>query len=142
VIYLDTSALLPYYREEPCSASVEKLLVSQEEPVLVSMLTEVEVASALGRWVRTKELSEAQANRIENAFREDVRAGRFARLELRPAHYERAFHWLLARKIALRVLDALHMACAEDRDAELVTADAAMLRAAKHFGLQARRIAG
>jgi predicted nucleic acid-binding protein len=140
VLYLDTSALLPFYRQEATSDAVERLLLAQREPVLISLLSELEVASALARWVRLRELSEAQANQVENAFRADLRAGRFRVLEPMAGDYARAVDWLLGRKTALRVLDALHMACALRHDAELVTADTGMLRAARHFGVQARRI--
>lgn len=52
MLYFDTSALLPYYRREHASERVQALLLSQSQPVLISHLTEVEVASALARWVR------------------------------------------------------------------------------------------
>lgn len=51
-----------------------------------------------------------------------------------PEHLERAFQWLLARKTALRALDALHLACAEA--ATLVTQDATMRSAAEYHGLR------
>lgn len=140
MLYFDTSVLLPFYRKEASSAAVERLLLSQHEPVLISLLTELEVASALARWVRIKELDESQAHRVENAFREDIRAGRFRVLEPRADDYARALAWLLSRKTSLRALDALHLACALGHEAELVSSDAAMLRAARHFGLRARQV--
>jgi uncharacterized protein len=140
VFYLDTSALLSFYREEANSPAVEELLLAQRKPVLLSVLSELEVASVLARWVRGRELSEAQANQVENALRGDVRAGRFRVLELVAGDYTRALEWLLARKTVLRVLDALHMACAVRHEAELVTADLLMARAARHFGLQVRQL--
>ncbi|NGP52005.1 type II toxin-antitoxin system VapC family toxin [Thioalkalivibrio sp. XN8] len=140
MLYLDTSALLPFYREEATSAVVERLLLAQREPVLLSRLSELEVASALARWMRLRELDEGQAGQIENAFREDVRAGRFQVVEPGPGDYSRAREWLLARKTALRVLDALHLACAVRHEARLVTADAVMTGAAVSFGLQVERI--
>jgi len=48
MLYADTSALLPYYRAEATSAAVESLLLAQSKPVLISDLTRVEFASALG----------------------------------------------------------------------------------------------
>ncbi|MFU8821411.1 MAG: type II toxin-antitoxin system VapC family toxin [Gammaproteobacteria bacterium] len=140
MLYLDTSALLPFYREEKASAAVERLLMAQREPVLLSRLGELEVASAIARWVRLRELGEAQANQVENTFREDVRAGRFRLLDIEPGDYVRAREWLLARKTPLRVLDALHLACALRHEAELVTADVLMARAARHFGLSVQRV--
>lgn len=46
MLYFDTSAILPYYRQEHASDRVQALLESQTQPVLISHLTEVEVASA------------------------------------------------------------------------------------------------
>lgn len=139
MLYLDTSALLPYYRQEAGSEAVQSLLSHQEHPVLISQLTEVEVASALARWVRTGELSEPQANRMESAFLEDVSVGRFVVCRIETSHYQRAGHWLLARKTALRTLDTLHLACAEAHHAVLITQDEALMKAALHFGLRAQR---
>lgn len=43
---------LPYYRQQQASERVQAMLEAQTQPVLISHLTEVEVASALVRWVR------------------------------------------------------------------------------------------
>jgi predicted nucleic acid-binding protein len=69
--YLDTSALLPFYRNEPATQSVQAFLSSLDTPVTISDLTGVEFASALSRLVRTDELTEAQANLVEQAFADD-----------------------------------------------------------------------
>lgn len=138
MLYLDTSALLPYYRHEAGSEAVVALLTRQTAPVAISPLVRVEVASALARWVRMAELTEPQAHRIENAFDEDTRAGRFAVLALGAPVFERAVQWLLARKTALRTLDALHLACAEGHGAVLITRDQALAEAARYFGLDVR----
>jgi len=142
MFYLDTSALLPYYRQEQVSEAVQALLLAQTEPVLISHLTEVEVASALARWVRMGELQDADANRIESAFFEDIRQGRFVRCAVEFAHYQRAIHWIGTRKTSIRTLDALHLACAEYHQVCLVTQDEALLNAAMFFGLDAKRVVG
>lgn len=142
MLYFDTSALLPYYREEQASERVQALLLAQSQPVLISHLTEVEVANALARWVRTGDLDDAGANRIESAFYDDVRQGRFVRCLIETAHYQRAVHWIGTRKTRLRTLDALHLACAEYHQACLITEDDALLNAAVFFGLDARKVTG
>jgi hypothetical protein len=50
--YLDTSALLPYYREEETSQAIQNFLSSLRFPVGISDLTGLEFVSALSRWVR------------------------------------------------------------------------------------------
>ncbi|MDZ7761975.1 MAG: type II toxin-antitoxin system VapC family toxin [Desulfovermiculus sp.] len=70
--YFDTSALLPYYREEPASKDVQVLLGRLRPPVLLSDLTRVAMASAIARWTRMNEIDEPQAALIENTFFEMV----------------------------------------------------------------------
>lgn len=139
MLYFDTSALLPYYRQDQASEQVQVLLLAQTQPVLISHLTEVEVASALSRWVRMAELTEPEANRIESAFHDDVSHGRFVRCPIEISHYERAIHWVGIRRTSIRTLDALHLACAEHYRACLITEDDALLSAAAFFGLEAKK---
>lgn len=139
MLYFETSALLPYYRKEQASDAVQRMLSRQKTPVLISQLTEVEVASALARWVRMEELAEPQANRIESAFYDDVSSGRFLLCEIESNHYRRASHWISTRKTPLRTLDALHLACAEAHQATLVSEDEALVSAAQFFGLSATK---
>ena len=54
--YIDTSVLIAYYCPEPISETAEKLILSSKRPC-ISSLTEVELASALSRNVREKNLS-------------------------------------------------------------------------------------
>ena len=137
MLYLDTSAVLPYYRQEQASERVQAMLQAQSKPALISQLTQVEVTSALARWVRMGELSEPQANRIESAFHEDVSQGRFLLCAIEGAHYRRASHWISTRKTSLRTLDALHLACAEHHEARLISEDEALINAANFFGVDA-----
>src|SRR5690625_1960360 len=118
-MYFDTSAVLPYYRTEANSASIQNLLMSLETPALVSDLTRVEFASALSRWVRMHEIVEGDAELIGRAFDEDVAMGRFKLCTNTPRQYSLARQWLLARKTSLRTLDALHLACAAHEGATL-----------------------
>ncbi|MCC5865324.1 MAG: type II toxin-antitoxin system VapC family toxin [Wenzhouxiangella sp.] len=135
MLYFDTSAVLPYYREEVSSQAVEALLLEQRKPVLISDLVEVEFASALARWVRCGELDEPHAHRIEAAFREDLRATRFSITSVSGQHFKQAREWLSTRKTVLRTLDALHLACAQQQSACLVTLDAGLAKAAQYWGM-------
>jgi predicted nucleic acid-binding protein len=135
MFYADTSAVLPFYRSEPASDAIEQLFLAQRQPPVISDLVRVEFASALARWVRMGELGEAQANRIESAFHEDVREGRYRLVALDPGVFERAMHWLLTRRTSLRTLDALHLACAEANETPLFTLDQALLGSAEFFGV-------
>jgi len=133
--YIDTSALLPYYREEIMSQKVENLLTSLQPPILISNLTKVEFTSAISRWVRMRELNEIQANLLENTFSKDVNSGLFVCHEIMPIHFNQAEKWLSSRKTSLRTLDALHMACSWDNVAKLITCDTIMHRSAETLGI-------
>lgn len=139
MFYFDTSAVLPYYRSESASEAVQALLQAQSSPVLISHLTEVEVMSALARWVRMADLTEPEANRIEGAFHDDVSYGRFSLCTVEPGYYQRAAQWIGTRKTSLRTLDALHLSCAEHHGAHLITEDLALIDAAHFFGIKASR---
>src|SRR5699024_3743352 len=113
-----------------------QLLQGQAEPVLITDLTRLELASALARWVRMREIEEAHAQRISRAFDEDVDAARYVlRRNTRP-HTELARQWLLSRNTALRTLDALHLACAAAEDATFVTLDDSLRVAAVSLGIK------
>jgi predicted nucleic acid-binding protein len=138
--YLDTSALLPYYRKEATSQAIQGFLSSLRVPVGISDLTGLEFASALSRWVRMKEINEAQASLLENAFAEDARSGLFRRLSITAKHYRQAQQWISSRKTALRTLDALHLACCFGAGMEIVTSDEVLAISADVLGVPFRLI--
>jgi predicted nucleic acid-binding protein len=140
--YLDTSALLPYYREEKTSQTIQDFLSSLRVPVGISDLTVLEFASALSRWVRMKEITEAQAGLMENAFAEDTRSGLFRRLSITTKHYRHAQKWISSRKTTLRTLDALHLACCFGAGMEIVTCDEMLANSADVLGMPCRFVAG
>lgn len=136
MLYLDTSALLPYYRLEAHSEAVQRLLLSLEEPALISDLSRLEFASALARWVRMSEIEEAHAQRLSRALDEDIKAGRYTVCRNTVEHTQLARQWLLAHNTSLRTLDALHLACAASIDATLVTLNAALRSSASSLGIK------
>lgn len=136
--YFDTSALLPYYRQEPLSRQVQSLLNTLQPPVLISDLTRIEVVSAIARWVRMEEITETQAILLENTFHHDFSAGFFVSHPLTRAHYQQAEKWLSARKTSLRTLDALHLSSCWSLQARLITCDSIMHQAAITLGLESR----
>ena len=139
--YLDTSALLPYYREEKASKAIQDFLSSLRIPVGISDLTGVEFASALSRWIRMKEITEAQAGLVENAFAEDTRSGLFRRLSITTKHYRQAQKWISSGKTALRTLDALHLACCFGAGMKTVTCDEVLASSADVLGVPCRFVA-
>ena len=132
MIYADTSAVLPYYRQEAHSASVERMFVDTSHVILLSDLTRVEFFSAVARWVHGQEITEPQAGQIEGAFADDLRAGRFRVAPLEKAVFDRAMRLLQVRSVGLKSLDAIHLSVAMTHQATLMTLDR-QLRAAARF---------
>lgn len=136
MIYADTSVILAFYRPEAASVRAQAFFGSLKGPALISSLTEVEFASALARWVRVNEISDADATRIHAAFLSDMDDGCYQIIPLTGAHYHQATAWLLSRKSSLRTLDALHLVCAAKREVPLATFDRSLTSAAVKLGVR------
>lgn len=132
--YFDTSVIAPLYRAEPLTTTAEALQ-RQYRPA-ISLLTEVELASTLARWVRMQELTEDQAASIDKTFAEDLRMKVFERAPLCDREYWQARAWLQQRSTSLRTLDALHLAIAAENGWPLITADHQLHQAASHLNIQ------
>jgi uncharacterized protein len=138
--YLDTSALLPFYRNESSSYLIQKFLLDIDPPALISNLTRVEFASAIARWLRMNELTEAEAGLIESTFTNDIKSGLFIGHSISPKQFNQAEKWILARKTSLRTLDALHLASSWSSEAEMITCDKILHQSAKQLGISSHLI--
>jgi predicted nucleic acid-binding protein len=135
-IYLDASALAKLYIPEPESESLEACLRGRRD-LLISELTITEVISALARRRREGELSATQLFLVRDAVLA-AGAGSFRRLDMSPAVHREAEQLLLGiASVALRALDALHIALALSGSAKrIATFDARLRAAALHVGLK------
>lgn len=137
MIYVDTSALVPYYCPEALSAKVQRYLARQTDRA-ISDLVEVEAFSAIARKVRAKELRSVDARRIQGTILAHLEGGVYVRLPLERRHYTLARDWLAAFQPPLAALDALHLAVAAVAACPIVTLDLALARAARTLGVSAR----
>ena len=137
-IYLDSSALAKLYVPEPESDRLEAFLRGRRD-LLISELTITEVLSAVSRRRREGMLSASQALEIRDAVLADADSGSFHRLDMSPVMHREAERLLFhIESVALRTLDALHVAAALLGSATyIVTYDARMRTAALHAGLRA-----
>ena len=135
MIYLDTSAVAPFYWSEALSDTVEELLKT-ESPRGLSHLVEVELFSALSRRVRMREISQGEAGAIANRFQTHLDRGFYLRIPLDSVHYQLARDWIGQFNTSLRTLDALHLACASYNNIPLVTADEALAASAEALEIE------
>ena len=139
MIYVDTSVLAAYYCPEPLSERAQRALAGESKRA-VSPLVDVELASALARKVRAREIRRAEAHRVLTLYQSHLEQGVFTRLPIETAHFAQAREWLASLNVALRSLDALHAAVAGLQGCPLLTADAAMARACAGLGVTARLV--
>jgi predicted nucleic acid-binding protein len=131
-IYADTSVLVAYYCPEPPSETAERHLRALDPPVL-SRLTDVELHSALAKKVRREELTEENAQRIEQLFRRHCEQELYHIVPVQEGEYRQAREWMARRSTAVRTLDALHLAAADCLDVHVLTADTVMNRAGEQL---------
>ncbi|MDY6823459.1 MAG: type II toxin-antitoxin system VapC family toxin [Thermodesulfobacteriota bacterium] len=137
MVYVDTSVLVAYYCPEELSQQAQAVLLSQAKPAL-SVLTEVELTSAVARKVRMNELDSAAGQRVLAKFGSHVAAGLFEVMAVENHHWQLAKSWIGLFATPLRTLDALHLAMAADAALELVTSDKSFFQSAEMLGVAAR----
>ncbi|MHB8375661.1 MAG: type II toxin-antitoxin system VapC family toxin [Dehalococcoidia bacterium] len=108
--YLDTSAAAKPYFAERGAEWVTSL--TRSDAIVISVLSVVELASAVARRVRDRDLSAEQGRLAHETFLRHAR--RFEVVDLTQQVIDRASRILLASgSSGLRTLDALHLASAQ-----------------------------
>jgi len=141
MIYLDTSFLVPLFREEATSRRVSEFVARQRAGALaVSKWAGVEFASHVSRDVRMGELSAAEGSDTLEVFETTVAAS-FVMLVPNSYDFDLAQEYVTHFASQLRAPDALHLAVAHNNGVEFVaTLDEGMLVAAKKLKIPARRV--
>lgn len=135
-MYLDSCVLVKLVSPEPDSEAYHELVLGQ--PVVTSELAVAEVRSALLAKERAGRLSAADRNTCWHLFLEKVRAQEFNLLPLNRHVIERAGGLIeqCHPKVALRTLDAIHVATAELQGGEeMCSSDARVCDASALIGL-------
>ena len=135
-ILFDSSAFTKLYANERGSESVEETCQAATA-VALSIICVPEVLSALNRKVREGKLSSQDYAAMKARLCEDV--ADTDTIDLTPEVIARAA--VLLETNALRAMDALHIACALEWEAELfVSSDARQISAARKAGLRTKHI--
>ena len=133
ILYLDTSALVKLYVEEPLSQELTAV-VAEAEAVATSLLAYAESRAAFARARREARLSAQMYRRIVEAFIEDW--PRYISVEVTDRIVKDAGD--LAASRALRGYDALHLASALSLSKQ-VTASVSFLAFDRALSLAAKR---
>jgi predicted nucleic acid-binding protein len=129
--FFDASAFVKRYIEERGSQHVDELC-QDASGLALSVICVPEIMSALNRRVREKILLPEQYNAIKQYLSQDVQDAEIINLTPRVV----ALAISLLESSPLRAMDALHVACALEWNAELfISSDQRQLSAAEKAGL-------
>lgn len=137
VCYIDTSALIKRYLDEPGSDAFDDFCALPGVDRIISPLGGTEFTGALQRRVRTRELTARQAAAVRQRFFADLAAGGWRLVELGAEVFAKASELMIHLGAPLATLDALHLACALQHGAgELATVDNQLATAARKAKLR------
>ena len=135
-LVVDSSAFAKRYVFEDGSKIVDRLLQQASQLALCAILVP-EIISGLNRRLREQVLSPDDYRRAKQQLMNDVHDAII--LQVTPAAISRAVK--LLENNVLRAMDALHVACALEWQAEhFISADRRQVKAAKNAGLHTRYI--
>jgi predicted nucleic acid-binding protein len=135
-LVVDSSAFAKRYVFEDGSKIVDRLLRQASQLALCAILVP-EIISGLNRRLREQVLSPDDYRRAKQQLMDDVHDAII--LQVTPAVISRAVK--LLENNVLRAMDALHIACALEWQAELfISADRRQVKAAKNAGLHTKYI--
>ena len=135
MVYVDTSALVKRYLQEPGSDAFDTFFLTQA-PLGISRLTVIEMRCALARRRRANQVSPELETQVQEAFRLDMQDGALVVASFNDDDLTLAYHLMdEVGVIPLRTLDALHLAVARHIAAtEFATADKNQADAARKLG--------
>jgi predicted nucleic acid-binding protein len=128
--YIDTCVLAAYYCPESMSEQAENILQTIQNP-MISLLTEVELFSAISKKFRKNELTKKSAQQIVAMYKAHVKDGYYQKIPIKPEHYLYAQDLLESFNYSLHSLDALHLAIATCEKILLLTSDQNLAKVAK-----------
>jgi uncharacterized protein len=135
--YLDTSAVIKRYIEEPNSAAFDTFFLSRSFDFVISPLVITEITSALAKRARQRDITSAFASSTKQIFQDEVLTGSWDLMEFVSSTFSQAASLISTLNLPLATLDALHLACALTAHADaLATADKQLATAATKSGLQ------
>ena len=126
-IFMDTSAYAKRFIYEPGSDEIDNILFHASE-LGISLICVPELLSAMNRKLREKIISRSQYSEIKSSFTEEIND--IDIIQLTDEVIKKAV--MLLEKNVLRTLDAIHIACAYEWEADMfLTSDKRQIKAAK-----------
>jgi predicted nucleic acid-binding protein len=144
MLYLDTSALLKLYIREQGSEAVQAKVASQDLPLPIWEIQEMELINALRLKAFWQEITATQAETQIELFQKRRRQGFYYFPDIERPDLMNTFRRLSAEtpRLGCRTMDILHVACAIEISAtEFLTFDQRQHSLALHAGLKVAELA-
>ena len=140
MLFFDTSALVKRYADEAGTETVDQLIETTEDTVVITSLSVIEIASAFRRKYNRGEISERKRDGLLRSFFEEA-TERFVIIPVDEDCFESAFNLVLEDD--LRTLDSLQLAAAlglptPNTGTTFVCADEKLVGVAAQHGLSTR----
>ncbi len=142
IIFADTSALVKFYYPEKDSDRIEEHLLKSKQ-IYISSLSIVEIASALMKKVRNRELTKTQEMLIWNEMLDDLQTRQMEVIFLDERHYFKAADIIreFGIKYGIKTLDALQLAVAQGIDnTKFLCTDKLLSNLSEEIGIRNVRI--
>ena len=133
-VYLDASVLVALLTADGLTARADAFLRANTPMLIVSDFAAAEFASAVARWVRTRDITVEEAQKGFLAF-DSWTAQATLREETAAADIRAAEAFLRRLDLGLRTADALNIAIAQRVRAALATFDQRMASSARVLGI-------
>lgn len=134
-MYIDTSCIVAYYLPEGKSSLVQEKIQAHEQ-ISVSLITDIEMLSALKKKERMKDISPKDADEAFRLYKNHRKNGYYKVAELTPAIFKSSEFILHSISKALRTLDAIHLAIAHELKLELFTFDQILSDSAEELNIR------
>ena len=137
MLFFDTSALVKRYADETGTRTVDQLIETPENTVIITSLSVIEIASAFRRKSNRGDISDKRRDALLGSFFEEA-TERFTVIPVDEGIFETAFDLVLDDD--LRTLDSLQLAAAlslptPNPDLTFVCADTTLIDIAQQHGL-------
>ena len=134
--YVDTSALVKRYVNEPNSQAFDDFVAASDEEFVLVPLTLVELQSVLTRRLRQRDFDRNYLKRLRSLFDADLRSALWVVQPFPTEAFNDATRLIEQLDVAVATLDALHIASAAALGCSaLATADRQQALAAQRCGL-------
>lgn len=134
-VYLDTSAIIPFYFKEVFSSLAQNIF-NDSEGFVISELSKIEFYSSVRKKIRMLQTSDSEANKVFRVFESHVNQGLYTVQSLSERDYDAATHIIKVTKYSLRSLDALHLGVAYAQGLTILSFDQTLNETAREFGIE------